>query len=96
MTPYRTADRQVICFPIYMAFVASTVTQPENRPAAVPLLPGSHCIENLHRGADPELSMPRSTGESAELQHHGDGHRGWKIVISIISHTSSISASSFA
>ena len=30
----------IICFPIYMAFVASTVTQPEIARPPMPLIPG--------------------------------------------------------
>jgi len=36
----------VICFPIYLAFVASTVTQPEIVRPPMPLIPGSHFVEN--------------------------------------------------
>ncbi|MEM7025778.1 MAG: sn-glycerol-3-phosphate ABC transporter permease UgpE [Pseudomonadota bacterium] len=36
----------IICFPIYLAFVASTVTQPEIVRPPLPLLPGSHFYEN--------------------------------------------------
>jgi sn-glycerol 3-phosphate transport system permease protein len=36
----------IICFPIYLAFVASTVTQPEIVRPPMPLVPGSHFIEN--------------------------------------------------
>ena len=36
----------LICFPIYMAFVASTVTQPEIARPPMPLVPGGHLIEN--------------------------------------------------
>ena len=52
----------IICFPIYMAFVASTVTQPEIARPPMPLLPGGHFIENytaaLTRGVNsPVLLM---------------------------------------
>jgi sn-glycerol 3-phosphate transport system permease protein len=36
----------VICFPIYLAFVASTVSQPEIVRPPMPLVPGSHLVEN--------------------------------------------------
>jgi sn-glycerol 3-phosphate transport system permease protein len=36
----------IICFPIYLAFVASTVTQPEIVRPPMPLVPGGHFIEN--------------------------------------------------
>ncbi len=36
----------VLCFPIYLAFVASTVTQADIVRPPMPLVPGSHFIEN--------------------------------------------------
>jgi len=36
----------IICFPIYLAFVASTVTQPDIVRPPMPLVPGSHFVEN--------------------------------------------------
>jgi sn-glycerol 3-phosphate transport system permease protein len=36
----------IICFPIYLAFVASTVTQPDIVRPPMPLVPGGHFIEN--------------------------------------------------
>jgi ABC-type glycerol-3-phosphate transport system permease component len=39
----------IICFPIYIAFVASTVTQPMIARPPMPLLPGPHFIENYSR-----------------------------------------------
>jgi sn-glycerol 3-phosphate transport system permease protein len=36
----------VICFPIWIAFVASTVTQDDLIRPPMPLLPGSHLVEN--------------------------------------------------
>ncbi len=36
----------IICFPIYLAFVASTLTQPEIVRPPMPLVPGGHFIEN--------------------------------------------------
>jgi sn-glycerol 3-phosphate transport system permease protein len=36
----------IICFPIYLAFVASTVTQPDIVRPPMPLVPGSHLVEN--------------------------------------------------
>ena len=39
----------IIFFPIWLAFVASTVTQPEITSPPMPLLPGSHFWENYKR-----------------------------------------------
>ena len=36
----------IVFFPIWLAFVASTVTQPEIVKPPMPLLPGDHFIEN--------------------------------------------------
>ncbi|MEI4486982.1 sn-glycerol-3-phosphate ABC transporter permease UgpE [Frigidibacter sp. MR17.14] len=51
----------VICFPIWLAFVASTVTQAEIARAPMPLLPGPHLIENytraLTRGTNAPVAM---------------------------------------
>ncbi|WP_099867680.1 sn-glycerol-3-phosphate ABC transporter permease UgpE [Pararhizobium haloflavum] len=39
----------IVCFPIYVAFVASTVTQGDLVRPPMPLLPGPHLIENYTR-----------------------------------------------
>ena len=39
----------VIFFPIWLAFVASTVTQPDIVSPPMPLLPGGHFLENYKR-----------------------------------------------
>ncbi|MCA1242018.1 sn-glycerol-3-phosphate ABC transporter permease UgpE [Stappia stellulata] len=48
----------IICFPIYMAFVASTVTQPEIARPPMPLLPGSHFIENYTAALTQGINAP--------------------------------------
>lgn len=74
----------IICFPIYMAFVASTVSQPEIVRPPMPLVPGGHFIENytaaLTRGVNsPVLLMLFNSSVMAF------GITIGKIVISIIS-----------
>ena len=39
----------IVFFPIWLAFVASTVTQPEIVSPPMPLWPGDHLIENYKR-----------------------------------------------
>ncbi|WP_029057228.1 sn-glycerol-3-phosphate ABC transporter permease UgpE [Stappia stellulata] len=48
----------IICFPIYMAFVASTVTQPEIARPPMPLLPGAHFIENYTAALTQGINAP--------------------------------------
>ena len=48
----------VICFPIYLAFVASTVTQPEIVRPPMPLLPGDHFLENYRRAILSGVNAP--------------------------------------
>lgn len=52
----------VVAFPIYLAFVASTLTPPDIAQAPMPLLPGAHALENyrnaLLRGGAQRLSAP--------------------------------------
>ncbi|WP_417767383.1 sn-glycerol-3-phosphate ABC transporter permease UgpE [Stappia sp.] len=74
----------IICFPIYMAFVASTVSQPEIVRPPMPLVPGGYFIENytaaLTRGVNsPVLLMLFNSSVMAF------GITIGKIVISIIS-----------
>jgi len=74
----------VICFPIYMAFVASTVTQPEIARPPMPLVPGPHLIENytaaLTRGVNSPVLLMLFNSSVMAL-----GITIGKIVISIIS-----------
>ncbi|WP_349361369.1 sn-glycerol-3-phosphate ABC transporter permease UgpE [Stappia sp.] len=48
----------LICFPIYMAFVASTVTQPEIARPPMPLIPGGHFIENYTAALTEGINAP--------------------------------------
>ncbi len=48
----------VIFFPIWLAFVASTVTQPEIVRPPMPLLPGPHLIENYSRALVSGVNVP--------------------------------------
>ncbi len=51
----------VVFFPIWLAFVASTVTQPEIVKPPMPLLPGSHFLENYKRALFSGVNVPVST-----------------------------------
>ncbi|WP_186389461.1 sn-glycerol-3-phosphate ABC transporter permease UgpE [Stappia sp. TSB10P1A] len=74
----------IICFPIYMAFVASTVTQPEIARPPMPLIPGPHLIDNytaaLTRGVNSPVLLMLFNSSVMAL-----GITIGKIVISIIS-----------
>lgn len=48
----------VVCFPIYLAFVASTVTQAELVRPPMPLTPGNHFIENYKRALLSGVNAP--------------------------------------
>ncbi|MHC5653414.1 sn-glycerol-3-phosphate ABC transporter permease UgpE [Stappia sp.] len=48
----------LICFPIYLAFVASTVTQPEIARPPMPLLPGGHFFENYAKALTQGVNAP--------------------------------------
>lgn len=48
----------VICFPIYLAFVASTVTQPDIVKPPMPLLPGDQFLENYRRAIVSGVNAP--------------------------------------
>ena len=48
----------VIFFPIWLAFVASTVTQPEIVKPPMPLLPGSHFVENYRKALVSGINAP--------------------------------------
>lgn len=50
----------VIFFPIWLAFVASTVTQAEIVSPPMPLLPGGHFIENYSRALFSGINVPVS------------------------------------
>ncbi|MBD3804433.1 MAG: sn-glycerol-3-phosphate ABC transporter permease UgpE [Thioclava sp.] len=51
----------VIFFPIWLAFVASTHTQQEIAQAPMPVLPGSHLIENYTRALFSGVNVPVAT-----------------------------------
>lgn len=48
----------IIFFPIWLAFVASTVTQPEIANPPMPLLPGEHFLENYGRALSSGVNAP--------------------------------------
>jgi len=48
----------VICFPIYVAFIASTVTQADLISPPMPLVPGSHFIDNYREALLSGMSAP--------------------------------------
>ena len=48
----------IICFPIYMAFVASTVTQSDIVRPPMPLIPGEHLVENYERALFSGVNAP--------------------------------------
>jgi sn-glycerol 3-phosphate transport system permease protein len=52
----------IVAFPIYLAFVASTLTNPDIAQAPMTLLPGAHLLDNyrdaLLRGGQQRLSAP--------------------------------------
>lgn len=50
-----------VFFPIWLAFVASTVTQPEIVSPPMPLLPGSHFFENYKKALFSGINVPVST-----------------------------------
>jgi len=51
----------IVFFPIWLAFVASTVTQPEIVTPPMPLLPGGHFVENYMRALLSGVNVPVST-----------------------------------
>ncbi len=51
----------IVFFPIWLAFVASTVTQPEIVSPPMPLLPGGHFLENYTRALFSGVNVPVST-----------------------------------
>jgi sn-glycerol 3-phosphate transport system permease protein len=48
----------IVFFPIWLAFVASTVTQPEIVSPPMPLLPGGHFLENYQRALFSGVNVP--------------------------------------
>jgi sn-glycerol 3-phosphate transport system permease protein len=48
----------ILCFPIWMAFVASTVTQADIVRPPMPLIPGPHLIENYERALLSGVNVP--------------------------------------
>lgn len=51
----------IIFFPIWIAFVASTVTQPDIVSPPMPLLPGGHFFENYSRALNAGINVPVAT-----------------------------------
>ena len=51
----------IVFFPIWLAFVASTVTQPEIVSPPMPLTPGSHFFENYTRALFAGVNVPVAT-----------------------------------
>jgi sn-glycerol 3-phosphate transport system permease protein len=51
----------VVFFPIWLAFVASTVTQPEIARPPMPLLPGGEFLENYRRALFEGVNVPVTT-----------------------------------
>ena len=51
----------VVFFPIWLAFVASTVTQPEIARPPMPLLPGGQFLENYRRALFEGVNVPVTT-----------------------------------
>ena len=51
----------VIFFPIWLAFVASTVTQPEIVSPPMPILPGDHFWENYKAALFSGVNVPVAT-----------------------------------
>lgn len=51
----------IVFFPIWLAFVASTVTQPEIVSPPMPVLPGGHFIENYSRALFSGVNVPVAT-----------------------------------
>lgn len=51
----------IMCFPVYLAFVASTVTQEAIIQPPLPLLPGSRMIENYRDALFSGVNVPVST-----------------------------------
>jgi sn-glycerol 3-phosphate transport system permease protein len=48
----------IVFFPIWLAFVASTVTQPEIVSPPMPLLPGGHFLENYQKALFSGVNVP--------------------------------------
>lgn len=48
----------VVCFPIYLAFIASTLTQQDLVHPPMPLLPGGHFVENYSRALFSGVNAP--------------------------------------
>ena len=51
----------IVFFPIWLAFVASTVTQPEIVSPPMPLLPGAHFLENYKKALFSGVNVPVGT-----------------------------------
>ena len=67
----------VIFFPIWLAFVASTVTQPEIVKPPMPLWPGDQLWENYSKAVI--LGCERACDDDADQQSdHGNWHCGWQ------------------
>lgn len=55
---FMVAGVLVVFFPIWLAFVASTVTQPEIVSPPMPLLPGGHFLENYKKALFSGVNVP--------------------------------------
>ena len=67
----------IVFFPIWLAFVASTVSQSEIVTPPMPLLPGEHFIENYKRALFSGVNVPVAD-HACELDGNGSRHCGWK------------------
>ena len=74
----------IIFFPIWLAFVASTVTQPEIVSPPMPLLPGSHFWENYKTALVSGVNVPVATMLMNSLTM-AIGIAVGKIIISLLS-----------
>lgn len=74
----------VIFFPIWLAFVASTVTQPEIVSPPMPLMPGAHAVENYTKALFSGVNVPVWTMLLNSMMM-ALGIAAGKIVISILS-----------
>ncbi len=59
----------IVFFPIWLAFVASTVTQADIVSPPMPLLPGEHFLDNYKR------ALLSGVNHAVELTDYGDGYR---------------------
>lgn len=74
----------IVFFPIWLAFVASTVTQPDIVSPPMPLLPGGHFLENYKRALLSGVNVPVATMLFNSLVM-AIGIASGKIIISLLS-----------